>query len=130
MEANFDFIGQFDFEKLTVHQRALELYLLIRQIKFTGNYDDRIVARQLIRAGLSISLNIAEGSGRTSSKDRRNFFVISRGSTFECAAIMLAVQKQRLLTDAEFKTMYLVTLEIARMLSVMIKNLDKKIIDK
>ena len=127
MENDFDFIGQFDFEKLTVHKRSLEFYLLVRQINFSGGYEDRIVARQLIRAALSISLNIAEGSGRTSPKDRRNFFVISRGSTFECAAVVLAIQQQGLLTDDEFRSLYNVAVEIAKMLSTMIKNLDTRI---
>jgi four helix bundle protein len=33
-------------------------------------------------------LNIAEGTSRFSNKDRKNFFVIVRGSAFECVAIL------------------------------------------
>jgi len=33
-------------------------------------------------------LNIAEGTSRFSNKDRKNFFVIARGSAFECVAIL------------------------------------------
>lgn len=32
-------------------------------------------------------LNIAEGSGRFTDKNKRNFYVIARGSAFECVAV-------------------------------------------
>jgi four helix bundle protein len=46
------------------------------------------VKNQLGRAGLSIMLNIAEGSAKYSSKDRRNYFITARGSVFECCSIV------------------------------------------
>ncbi|MBL8820933.1 MAG: four helix bundle protein, partial [Planctomyces sp.] len=42
---------------------------------------------QWIRAVQSIPLNIAEGNGKRSAKERARYFDIARGSAFECAAI-------------------------------------------
>jgi four helix bundle protein len=43
---------------------------------------------QLDRASVSIVLNIAEGAGRRTTRDKANFFTIARGSAAECAAIL------------------------------------------
>ena len=42
---------------------------------------------QWFRAAQSIPLNIAEGNGKQSLKDKKRFFEIARGSALECAAI-------------------------------------------
>lgn len=42
---------------------------------------------QWLRASQSIPLNIAEGNGKQSLKDKNRFFEIARGSALECAAI-------------------------------------------
>jgi len=42
---------------------------------------------QLLRASQSVPLNIDEGNGEVTEKDRRHFFEIARGSALECAAI-------------------------------------------
>ncbi|MHC4917158.1 MAG: four helix bundle protein, partial [Planctomycetota bacterium] len=42
---------------------------------------------QLLRASQAIALNIAEGNGKATSRDRRRYFEIARGSALECAAI-------------------------------------------
>ncbi len=43
---------------------------------------------QLRRASFSIALNLAEGYGRTSMKDRTRFFTIALGSLRECQSII------------------------------------------
>jgi len=42
---------------------------------------------QWLRAAQSIPLNIVEGNGKQSLKDKNRFFEIARGSTLECASI-------------------------------------------
>jgi four helix bundle protein len=77
----------FHHEKLKVYQRALEFaawsQILIDSItKKTSTRD------QLERSGDSIALNIAEGNGKFSFKDRARFFQIAHGSALESAACL------------------------------------------
>jgi four helix bundle protein len=43
---------------------------------------------QLDRASISIALNIAEGAGRTSPRERARHYAIARGSAMECLACL------------------------------------------
>jgi len=84
---------------------------------------DRTTRDQLRRASFSVMLNIAEGSGRFSKADKRNFYVISRGSVFECVAIFDYLQEIDLINEQQFKSFYIDLDELSRMLFAMIKNL-------
>ena len=46
---------------------------------------------QLLRAASSISLNLAEGRGKSSRKDQLRYFDIAMGSTRECSAVLALV---------------------------------------
>jgi four helix bundle protein len=77
----------FHHEKLTVYKRALEFATwsqdLIESVtKKTSTRD------HLERSGDSIALNIAEGNGKFSQKDRARFFQIAHGSALEAAACL------------------------------------------
>jgi len=74
-------------EKLTVYQRALEFAAWSQQLiesvtKKTSTRD------HLERSGDNIALNIAEGNGKFSQKDRARFFQIAHGSALESAACL------------------------------------------
>ena len=84
---------------------------------------DRNTNDQLKRAAFSIMLNIAEGSGRFTKPDKRNFYIISRGSVFECVAIFDFIYDQELITKSEFDKFYQDLEEISKMLYVMIRKL-------
>ena len=79
-----------------------------------NNKLDRYVKDQLGRASFSIILNIAEGSGKFSKPDRRNYFVTSRGSVFECVAILDILSEQRIIEDGELNIMMLQADELLR----------------
>ncbi|MEZ4937250.1 MAG: four helix bundle protein [Crocinitomicaceae bacterium] len=113
----------FDFEKLDVFHKTsaynikLDEFLDSKKLDFTTQ-------DQLKRASLSIMLNISEGSGRRTPKDKRHFFVISRGSTFECAGVFIYLKNKKVATEEEFKKFYNILEEISKMLFAMINRLS------
>lgn len=78
----------------------------------------------MLRASFSVVLNIAEGSGRFSKKDRQNFFVITRSSIFECVAILDVLKDNNLITAEEYNSMENQADALSRILYAMIKNLN------
>jgi four helix bundle protein len=85
---------------------------------------DKYVIDQLGRASFCIPLNIAEGSGKFSRADRRNFFVIARASVFECIAILDILSDAGKLTEEELNVLMTDADELSRILFSMIKNLS------
>jgi four helix bundle protein len=112
----------FDFQKLEVYKKAQSFHMNCKSIlKLTKA--ERYVADQLTRASYSIVLNIAEGSGRASAADRRNFFTIARASVYECVAISdMLIQEKQISGEQYLKHMEQAS-EISKMLFVMIRNL-------
>jgi four helix bundle protein len=75
-------------------------------------------ADQRNRAALRIAANIAEGNGRFTKPDRRNFFGIARGSVQECVPLLeLAARRAQLKAALE---------EIAKMIGGLINGLEKR----
>jgi four helix bundle protein len=77
-----------NFRRLDVYQTAIRFLPLSSEIADQLPPRYTAIADQLRRAALSIPLNIAEGSGKTSGPDQRRFYSIARGSAMECAAII------------------------------------------
>ena len=111
-----------EFKTLIAYQKAKELYKLISD-GIISKSTDRIVKDQLRRASLSIVLNIAEGTSRLSKADQRHFFVIARGSTYECYVIVDLLNNQ----DSDVcKSAQTQLEEISKMLYALIKRLSKE----
>ena len=62
---------------------AVEFYRLCQGVSVS-----RVLRDQLDRASSSIVLNLAEGWGRSTEKDRARFYQIALGSLRECQAIL------------------------------------------
>jgi four helix bundle protein len=77
----------FDHERLDVDRLSIEYVAFSYKIAKTLGGTNRQARDQWLRAAQSIPLNIAEGNGKQSLKDKNRFFEISRGSALECAAI-------------------------------------------
>jgi four helix bundle protein len=116
----------FAYENLEVYRKAYTLNKQIYQLLKTLRTIPRYIKDQLGRASLSIMLNIAEGSAKVSNKDRKNYYTISRGSTFECAALVSFLCDEQEISK-ELKIGLLNGYEeISKILYVMIKNLMDK----
>jgi four helix bundle protein len=103
---------KFRFEDLKIWQLAVEIA--------DGLFDiaDRLDAKRLYRfaeqlraSGLSMSNNIAEGSGSNSKKEFQNFLNIARRSTFENANMLIVFNKRNLITKEELDK-HLISLDL------------------
>ena len=77
----------FDHEKLDVYRAAIEFVVLVDKIVEQFPRGRAYLADQLLRAGTSISLNIAEGAGEYSSSEKGRFYRMAKCSATECAGI-------------------------------------------
>jgi four helix bundle protein len=119
----------FDHEKLTVYQKSLQFIVWLQKIleRIPKKYS---VNDQLDRSSTSIPLNIAEGNGKYSKKDKCRHFDIARGSALESAGALDVLVKKGLLKEEEILEGKEMLFEIVSMLVGLIKvhsdNLNSK----
>ena len=90
---------KFRFQDLKIWQLAIEIANELFDL--ADKLDEKRLyrfAEQLRGAAMSMSNNIAEGSGSTSKKEFGQFLNIARRSTFENANILILLQMRELLT--------------------------------
>ncbi len=96
-----DFI--FDFEKLDVYQLSLKfVYKLIILAKNLPPELRFSLGDNVIRAGMSIINNIAEGSGKKFPREKRRYYGTSLDSARECIPTITVVHREGHITD-EYK---------------------------
>lgn len=69
--------------KFKTYQMSLELYSACEKLKLPS-----FLKLQLLRAASSVTLNMAEASGRKNPRERKQFFAISLGSLREVRAVI------------------------------------------
>ena len=114
----------FDFEKLTVYKKAKIFNAGIRAF-IKAKRLDNTTNDQLRRAAFSVVLNLAEGSGRFTKPDRRNFYIIARSSVFECIAILDVLKDEAMVEESVFNSFYNQGEELSRIIFTMIANLQQ-----
>ncbi len=78
------------------YQLAMSFYQESRKIRLRGPMKD-----QFERAVLSIPLNFAEGSAKTSAKERRKFYRIALGSLREVQCLLELSGEKKLFAKAD-----------------------------
>ena len=113
----------FKFESLEVWKKSVSLYEKVSQASnHIGQQDQYSLGEQIRRAVLSISTNIAEGTGRGGDKEAKYFFNIAKGSVYETVSLLHIMRDKNYLTVADYDLLYGQCDEIARMLSGLISK--------
>ena len=116
----------FMFEKLEVYQKSVDFADQVAAMTegFPRGYG--FLGDQLNRAALSVAANIAEGNGRFTKPDRRNFFTIARGSAQECVPLLEIARRRGLVQETQAVNLKQELEVIAKMISGLINGLDKR----
>src|SRR6266516_7428548 len=115
----------FDHEKLDVYREAIDF------CGWVGDFLPAIPAKaaakdQLDRASTSILLNIAEGNGKFSAKDRARFLEMVRGSALECAACLDVLVVRKLIATERIVPAKEQFVRIVNMLMGMLKRFSER----
>jgi four helix bundle protein len=114
----------FRFQKLEIWKNAVEIGIELFDI--ADDLDKRHLhrfAEQLRAAGLSMSNNIAEGSGSISKKEFRQFLNVARRSTFENANMIIIYQMRQLISVEQKEHLLGELDELCRMISGFVRSL-------
>jgi four helix bundle protein len=116
----------FMVENLQVYQKAVDFAdrIASKTESFPRGY--YFLVDHLNRAALSIATNLAEGNGRFTKPDRKNFFTIARGSVQECVPLIEIARRRGFITDPDHSIFKSRLEEIAKMISGLINGLDKR----
>ena len=112
----------FDFENLIAYKKSKSLNKEIQEfLKSTKNLNPYL-KNQLNRASISMVINIAEGCGKFSSKEKRQFYYISRASIYECISILDLIKEDGLITEKLYQYYYIKFEEISKIIMGLIKS--------
>ena len=95
---------KFRFQDLKIWQLAIEIANELFNV--ADDLEQKKLYRfadQLRGAGMSMSNNIAEGSGSSSKKDFKQYLNMARRSTFENANILILLKRRSLITEGELE---------------------------
>lgn len=116
---------KFRFLEWKVYQEARVLVGFVIEITKRLPREYRFeISSQIIRSSLSILLNIAEGSGKTSDAELNRFFDIALGSAYETLAAADVLYNNKLVTKKDFKKIYTLISSITDQLGGFKKKLN------
>jgi four helix bundle protein len=116
-----------DFRNLKVWEKAHHLALALYQITASFPREETYgLASQIRRGASSIPSNIAEGCGREGDSELARFCIIARGSASELEYQLLLARDLKIIQPTDYDTLSEQTVEIKRMLTVLIQKLTAK----
>jgi four helix bundle protein len=116
-------MGQ-SFRDLTVWQRSIELTTSVYELSATFPSSEIYgLTSQLRRAAVFIASNIAEGAGRGTKKEFRQFLSMARGSNCEVQPQLIIAARLKLGNQDQIQKAELLSHEVGRMLNGLLQSL-------
>ena len=105
-----------NLKELKIWDKAIDLAVEVYKATSQFPSEEKFgLTSQSRRAAVSISSNIAEGAGRTSSKEFNYFLGIANGSSYELQTQLVIANKLELLSDVSLKILLLQIDELQKM---------------
>lgn len=118
-------MSQKRYQELIVWQKAMELSKAIYRVTKSFPDDERFgLTSQLRRASVSIPSNIAEGQGRLTVGEFRQFLGTARGSVFELETQVQLASELGYIPPNDAERLIELTSEVSRLLNGLIRSLQ------
>ena len=118
---------KFGYENLGVWNRAVDFAVNVIELVETidtGRKHYRLL-EQIEASSTSVSMNLAEGKGRNSSKEFVQYCYIARGSLYETMTLLEIFKRKDWIFAEEFSSLKSEGIEIASMIKCLINSLYK-----
>jgi four helix bundle protein len=101
------------------HKLALMTYAAVSTFPSTQQFG---LTSQIQRAVVSVTSNIAEGFGRYSIGERKQFYTQARGSLAEVQSQLLLAKDTKMLPESSFKAIYSQSEIVYRMINALLQS--------
>ncbi len=120
--------NNFAFKELKVWQKALHFADDVIDLTENLNTDRKHfrLIEQIESSSASVAQNIAEGKGRFSKKEFRQYLYIARGSLYETVTLLNLFQLRNWIAKDQLDEMEFQAFEIAKMLKGLINSIEIK----
>jgi len=113
------------YQDLIAWQKAVDLVELVYQATATFPREEVYgLTSQMRRAAVSIPSNIAEGQGRQSTGEFKQFLGHAKGSLFELETQIIIAKRLHFLGDETARKLFVALQEVGRIISGLLASLD------
>lgn len=115
------------YSEMIVWQKAMDLVdEIYRLTRFLPKEELFSLSNQMRRAAVSVPSNIAEGHGRQTGKDFRQFLSVAQGSVFELQTQLTICIRQRFVSEEDAAPALSLCEEVGKMLTKLITAASSK----
>jgi four helix bundle protein len=116
----------FDFEKLDVYQVVKEQNNKVLTFLKGNNQIDQLLADHRKKASLNSVLNLAEGTGRKNTNEKKDFLTAARGNIFESTTILQIIKDLGHIDETTYMEYYEGYEKASKMLLGMFRSYNKR----